>query len=376
VGGTCGSALNVSLRLQLPGMHYLIIKHSALGDVVRTSYFAEALRRSLGNDLRLSWITSSPAMPLLRFNPHINDLWADFVEAAQFEFDRIFSLDDEIEVVRSAAALRTKSITGAVLDNEGNRTYTPDAAIWFDMGLLSRYGKRRADQLKKENRLTHAQIFSQIFEVRDVRPSFWGEPRLQAEARNLRGETQVLVGLNPYAGDRWKSKELPAAEQSALVKLLLNTASPPGRHVKLLLLGAGLERNRNVQLAAKLSDERIVVANTEDSVLRLAAVVRTLDYLITSDSLALHLAIAQSVPFLAFFAPTSAAEIDDFGLGVKLTSASPDYCSYLRDADNTTITATRIMEMAINHKPEIFLARSIKDEPVISTVAVEGPSLP
>jgi heptosyltransferase-2 len=66
--------------------------------------------------------------------------------------------------------------------------------------------------------------------------------------------------------------------------------------------------------------------------------------LISSDSLALHLGIAQRVPFVAFFAPTSAAEIDDFGLGVKITSTSTDYCSYKKDADNSSLTADRLLE--------------------------------
>jgi heptosyltransferase II len=46
---------------------------------------------------------------------------------------------------------------------------------------------------------------------------------------------------------------------------------------------------------------------------------------------------------LSFYAPTSAVEIETFGLGVKVISTSPDYCNYQRDADNSSITATRIM---------------------------------
>jgi hypothetical protein len=39
-------------------MHFLVVKKGALGDVVRTSYFAKALKDRFGNDLRLSWITA------------------------------------------------------------------------------------------------------------------------------------------------------------------------------------------------------------------------------------------------------------------------------------------------------------------------------
>jgi heptosyltransferase-2 len=82
----------------------------------------------------------------------------------------------------------------------------------------------------------------------------------------------------------------------------------------------------------------------------LAAAVSRLDYLVSSDSLALHLAIAQGVPFTAFFSPTSAVEIDDWGIGTKVVSTAPDYCSYRKDADNGSITARRILE-AIGRNP-------------------------
>jgi heptosyltransferase-2 len=100
-----------------------------------------------------------------------------------------------------------------------------------------------------------------------------------------------------------------------------------------------------------------VAVCTDESVQHLAAAVGGLDYLISSDSLAMHLAIAQHVPFTAFFSPTSAVEIDDWGIGTKVASTAPDYCSYRKDADNSTITADRIIE-AIGANPRISGGRS------------------
>ena len=62
-----------------------------------------------------------------------------------------------------------------------------------------------------------------------------------------------------------------------------------------------------------------------------------------SDSLAMHLAIAQGVPVTAFFAPTSAAEIELYGRGEKVLSTAPDYCSYRPDADNSSLTTERLL---------------------------------
>ena len=71
------------------------------------------------------------------------------------------------------------------------------------------------------------------------------------------------------------------------------------------------------------------------------------DLLVTSDSMALHMAIARGVRIVAFFAPTSAAEIELYGLGQKVWSTAPDYCTYRRDADNSTLTSERLCSAAL-----------------------------
>lgn len=324
-------------------MHILIVKHDALGDVVRTSYFAHPLKDKFGAELRLSWITSPAAVPVLRFNPAIDDIWTTFDDAKAITFDKVYSLDDERRILEDVSRLRARALTGAYLDPGLKAAYTDDAAEWFDMGLLSRHGKARADELKKRNPHGHAEIFARIFDVARGVARIHGDPALEAWANDWVGGVHPAVGLNPFAGGRWPSKQLPMAELRQLITMLLDGQSPLGPGCQLILLGAGADRQKNLALTADFSTKRLRVADTEDSVLRLAALIKSLDYLITSDSLPMHLALAQGVRTLAFFAPTSAAEIDDFGLLTKLASLSPDYCSYRAHADNRDITAARIV---------------------------------
>ena len=129
-------------------LHFLIVKCGALGDVVRTSYFADALRRKHGDALRLSWVTAPASVPLIRFNPNIDDVWTSFDHARGARFAKVFSLDDEKDVVDGVMSVDSESITGALKSADGNLAYSVDAAPWFDMGLLSRFGKARADELK------------------------------------------------------------------------------------------------------------------------------------------------------------------------------------------------------------------------------------
>jgi len=330
-------------------MHLLIVKKGALGDVVRTSYFARALKERWGAQLRLSWLTAPSSTDLLRMNPHVDDLWLEFASAKPHRFDRIYSLDDEIDTLEGVATLTTGATSGAFLEN-GRPTYTQDTAGWFDMGLLSRFGKQRGDELKRLNQRSHAQIFSDIFQVERVTPEFhiddacrrWAHATLPAAARR--------VGINPYSGGRWPSKELRPHELRRLIDRILGASSPFGPDSTIVLLGAAGDFTKNKNLAAERREPRLFVACTDESVQHLAAAVGALDYLITSDSLALHLGVAQGVPLTAFFSPTSAAEIDDWGIVTKVISTASDYCSYRKDADNSTISAERIIE-AIEQNP-------------------------
>jgi heptosyltransferase-2 len=324
-------------------MRVLIIKRGALGDVVRTSYFAAALKKAHTTSVHITWLTAPSAEPLLQFNPFVDRIATSFDELRGQHYDRIYSLDDELETLQGIATLKTVRITGASLDG-GRPVYTRDAAGWFDMGLLSRFGKERADQLKKENRRGHAEIFCEIFGVERVEPMFNGDPREEQWAREWLGTQYFTIAVNPFAGGRWPSKELREGELRRLISKLLEHDSPDGRPIRVLLLGAGPDRERNLVLADEIASERLWVAETDASPLRLAAVIGASDALISSDSLALHLGIAQRVPFVAFFAPTSADEIDTFGYGVKVVSTAQDYCSYKSDADNSTLTADRLLE--------------------------------
>lgn len=143
------------------------------------------------------------------------------------------------------------------------------------------------------------------------------------------------------------SKEIRDDELYALIVAIGEGRVFP-EPVTLVLFGAGDDRRRNEALAARVADgpmrQKIVVADTDASLMTLAGYISRMNLMISSDSLAMHLAIAQGVPTLVFFAPTSAAEIDSFGRCQKVISQAPDYCSYAKNCDNSTITAERLID--------------------------------
>ena len=334
----------------------LILKTGALGDVLRTTSILPGLHERYP-DCRVTWVTAPGALDLVRLHPLVAEaIPLDCGSASELErvtarlalitWDRLLSLDDEEPLCRLASALQAKRISGAILHPDGGgRGYTPDVAPWFDMGLLSVHGKERADELKLENPKTHPQIFAEMLGIPSGRPRLPQEPASERFAEGFARRTRLsghgpVVGLNTGAGGRWHSKALPVERTVALATELDRALA--GR-VAFLLFGGPDEAERNRAIAVGL-DGRVhwVDGGTRNSLLDFAALVARCDCLVTSDSLALHLAVARGVRLVAFFAPTSAAEIELYGLGEKVVSTAPDAGSYRPDADTSTLTVERL----------------------------------
>jgi heptosyltransferase-2 len=332
----------------------LLIKTGALGDVLRTTSILPGLKALEGVG-SIVWVTSPEAEPLVRDHPLVDEVrvWdgdPDGVDAYVANLgsrgsEWILSLDDELGPCRLAARLQVyggSRLSGAYEDERGELAYTDDTETWFGMGLLSRWGKPEADKRKRENELTHGRIFASMLGIEGSKPSLVLPEALVEEARESLGGSGVLIGLNTGAGGRWSSKGL-SVECSVELGGLLHAAL--GSDVRFVVLGGALEAQRNrrmVELLGAGDDLFVLDGGTDNGLLEFAAQVACCDVLISSDSLALHVGVALDRPVVAFFAPTSGAEVDLFGRGRSIRSTSSDYCSYRPDADNSSITPERL----------------------------------
>ena len=161
---------------------------------------------------------------------------------------------------------------------------------------------------------------------------------LQIITKNDLADTGI-IGINSGAGERWESKALPIKEVIKLIELILAIPEPK---IHIFLFGGAQELNRHQTITQAITSSRLIDTGNHHQLLEFAALIKQMDYLISSDSLALHLAIAQQVKNLSFYAPTSAAEIATFGTGVKVVSSSPDYCDYKKEARKNDLTAEKI----------------------------------
>lgn len=339
-------------------MRTLVIKTAALGDVLRTTSILPGLARR-HPDLDVTWLTAHGAIPLVEHHRFVrategvtpgdaHEVELLGAELVRRPWDRILSFDDEEPLCAMATRLRharpDAHFSGAYLAEDGTRAYTDDVAPWFDMGLISRFGKEEADRLKIENRRTHPAIFASMLGVELGKPELPLPESVRAFARDFRAARELdrerpVIGLNTGAGGRWKTKGLPVDRVVELVRQLSGALF--GR-ATFLVLGGRDEAARNRAILAGLREagvpSRVVDGGTENSLLEFAGLISLCDLLVSSDSMALHMGIALNRKIVCFFAPTSAAEIELYGLGEKVWSTADDYCSYRPDADNSSLT--------------------------------------
>lgn len=343
----------------------LILKTGALGDVLRTTSILPGLAE-VHPGARIEWVTAPAAADLVRGHArvartHLVDPQAPAeVEAlgeelAATDWEWVISLDDERPLCALATRLGGARLSGAHLDGAGERAYTPDVGAWFDMGLLSVHGKQEADRRKLANRRSQPEIYAEMLGIPMGRPELELDVATLARGRERLaacGEARPRIGLNTGAGGRWTSKQLPEERVVELATGLREAlGGAEGHEPAFVLLGGREEAERNARLRGRfeaLAPPLVLVdAGVDNTLLEFAGIVDGLDLLVTSDSLALHVGVARRVPIVAFFAPTSAAEIELYGLGEKVRSLAPDYASYRPEADNSTITAERLVEASV-----------------------------
>lgn len=361
-----------------PAVELLVVKTGALGDVVRTTSILPGLSAKHA-DLRVTWLTAHGALELVRGHrlvrravgvdpANATELAGVQRELGRVTWQRVLSFDDEEPLCRLASALggplEAGRLSGAYFA-EGACRYTPDVAPWFDMGLLSVYGKAEADRRKLVNRASHPALFARMLGIEMGEPELVLPAEARAFAQRFSARTRLaergvrVIALNTGAGGRWESKRL---SEKRTVELAAALAGALDGRARFLLCGGPEEGERNTRIGRGLTAAGVgwVDAGTKNSLLEFAALLARCDLVVTSDSLALHLALTQKVPLLAFFAPTPAHEIELYGRGEAVVSTAPDYASYRRDADTSTLTVERLLAAALR-----VLACAPRQEPEV-----------
>jgi heptosyltransferase-2 len=289
----------------------LIVKIGAIGDVLRTTSILPGLAEKY-EPARIDWLTAAGARELLEWNSFIDKIfsWEERDQITE-SYQLVVGLEDEKDACRLVSNVRADKVIGAHLEH-GQLVYTPSA--WFDMSLISRYGLERANQLKKTNRKTFQEHLGDLLGIKVSPYVFKLLPdEIEYGRRVVRdlgiAKGEKVVGINTGAGKRWPQKSWGIDRTIDLIKRLKKELGAVS-----LVLGGVDERERNRLIARETGMPDAGV----HSLRGFAAIVNQCRVILSSDSLALHFAIALGKRLVVFFGPTSAAEIELYGLGQKL----------------------------------------------------------
>ncbi len=292
----------------------LIVKLDAMGDVLRSTALLPPLAEVHPRGA-ITWITRRESVPLLAGNPYISEVLELGPEALVHlqtrRFDRVINLDASKTSAALATMAHGRRKDGFVLDERGVVQPTNDEArAWLEAGLF--------DDIKRMGRSTYQARMAAILGVSDKQHRYVLEFDEQEIARARKHLISIgvdlrrpLIGLNTGAGGRWPLKQW---REDGYVDLITRLAR---RELQLVLLGGPGERERNERLAAA-ADVPLFDVGCDNPVRHFAALLGHCDVVVTGDTLAMHLALARQRRTVILFGPTSAAEIDTYGLGEKI----------------------------------------------------------
>ena len=283
-------------------MNLLIVKLGATGDVVRTTPLLEKFHGDV------TWITAAKNLPLLNnLRPRLHALaWEQRESIAAKHYDLVINLEDTLDCCQFVSALKCAKIFGAFLGADGQMTYSDDARGWFDLSLISRFGKAQADKLKLENRRTYQDL---VFSGLGFK--FAGEKYvLPAPAKtDLHGD----VAIAPKAGAVWPMKNW------AYYAELKRELEARGLTVNVLP-----DRATLLEHLGDCKNHRVVVSG---------------------DSLPMHFALGVGTRCVSLFTCTGSWEIFDYGIQKQITSPRLAEFFFKRGMDERAIQAISLAEV-------------------------------
>lgn len=332
----------------------LIVKLAAVGDVLRTTSILPPLKQKY-QGAHITWVTKKNAAPLLSENKCIDRIlsieenYIEFLRNESFDIGICLDSDPHSATIHSVAECKNRF--GFVANRAGAVTLANDmASEWWLMGVN--------DDRKKKNRKTYQQIMYEICDlplptqrpqltlndgVREFGASFLQRNGIKSSSR--------IVGINTGGGGRWQYKKWTFEGYVDFIRLLKQ------RHpsVEILLFGGPEEVDLNKRIHATVGD-LVVDAGCNNSLMEFSSLVNTVDILLTSDSLAMHIGVACGKATVVLVGPTSPWELDVFGSGEILHSNIECLACYLSRCDKVVTCMNTLSPEYVLSKVQLYLS--------------------
>ncbi len=310
-------------------MKVLIVKLSALGDVVQSLPVAMAIRRQQPQ-AQIDWLVERPSAGLLKGHPALNRVLVsprhELAEADGLPLNPLSRFGRELRAVRYDAVvdlqgLMKSAICVALSRAErkiGWRGGKESIAAWAYNQRLAPFDpdrhalERYLDMLEPLGLERPAQVEF------GLSPSPEELARASSLLAGLQGEGPLVV-LHPVA--KWDSKLWPLAHWVELAKLL------GGKGYRLAVTGSNEDRDVGQFIALRAGLEgRLIDLTGRTGLKELAALITLASAVVSTDTGVMHLAAAMGAPVAALFGPTAPWRTGPFGAGHRILSAGVD-CS-------------------------------------------------
>jgi ADP-heptose:LPS heptosyltransferase len=311
----------------------LIIKLAALGDVVRTTSVLKPLKTKYKNS-KILWITEDNAVEVLYNNPYVDEIipYSQAYQLYNSHFDILINLDLDIRALRLTKNLFAEKKFGFFLNETDEIICSNESAEkWFKLS--------HNDVLKRQNKKTYQQYMMEILEFKNLSPKDYPiiinltkEEKKFAEkfAKKFSiTKNDLVIGINLGGGDKWQKKEYPVEQTVELIKLLVQSSEIRDKKVKtknkktgvkVLLFGGEKEEERNKKIVYLVNNPLLIDTGCKNTLREFFSLINLCDILVTSDTLALHIALALNKNVVVLFGPTSYTEIELYNLGKKIVS--------------------------------------------------------
>ena len=279
----------------------LIIKLSAVGDCILATPSIRAIRQKAPKAY-IALLTGRLESQALKGCPYIDEMivydrngkdrgWLRFFELAaeikRYGFEEVVDLQNN-----------SRSHLFAYLSGAPARYGYRKGRHWFLLNRTVKDGNQPVAPVDHQFR-----ILSMLgIEGASKKPELWPSPSDEESMTEMLegewvGEGQVLVGINAGASPRWATKRWPVEDFARLCDILAE------RKVRPVLIGGKSDAETGAEITS-LTKAKPVDLTGKTSIPELAALMKRLKCLVTSDSAPMHVAAAMSTPFVAIFGPT------------------------------------------------------------------------
>lgn len=297
----------------MPLKNILIVKLSAIGDVIHALPVAYALKETYP-EARITWVVEPPAYDLLTNNPYIDEI-------VLFEKKKFKSLGGFIKHIRPLAAKLRQTKYDAVLDLQG--LFKSAAIAWLSKAPL-KLGtcnmREGSDRVSRPVIGAHAtghiveryldvarelgcRVDKVVFpvEITDKEADIAGKLMAQAGADIKNPYVVLAVGAN------WPNKRWPTKYFAELVDWLYNKNIIP------VIIGGGVVDERlaaEIEAAAEIPPVNLVGKTT---LKQLAHIIKQAKATFGGDTGPVHLSAGLKVPTVMVMGPTDANRNGPYG---------------------------------------------------------------